>query len=237
MKSLIELLNHLGLASTQTRLGTDKSDPHTYLQNFYEELFNRMHPINSILEIGIWKGASLALWKHRFPKATVVGVDIKVEDLHPVTQELVQSNQVEVTEVDAYSREFFENELRKFDIIIDDGPHTLTSQILALEFREKLSDQGVLVIEDVQKSILDFVRLKRSLPKNERVNCLWISFSDKSYRYDDAVFIYSRSKDILDRLRKHAHEFQYWGMLHPLFYYPYRAWTRLIVKLGIKAYK
>ena len=58
--------------------GTDKASPHHNYLNFYETFMAplREQPV-CLLEIGVYKGASLATWREYFPYARIVGVDIQ----------------------------------------------------------------------------------------------------------------------------------------------------------------
>ena len=51
--------------------------------------------------------------------------------------------------------------------MIDDGPHSLSSQIMFLNlYLDKLDETGVLVIEDILFAYRDCYRLMRALPDN-----------------------------------------------------------------------
>jgi hypothetical protein len=145
----------------------------------------------------------LALWKISFKDAKVMGWDIDVfQPTHPIARELVESGKIELVQRDAYQ---FINEVPKdFSVIIDDGPHTLSSQIKALELRNNLDENGILIIEDIGEiggPEYCFFRLLRALPFKERKYSLNINLSEEKGRWDDAVFIYSRNDKILELLR------------------------------------
>ena len=61
---------------------------------------------------------------------------------------------------------------RKFDIIIDDGPHTLKSQIEFLKlYRNILKPNGILIIEDLQKwGRLGFLPLMLNTPLTYKIS-------------------------------------------------------------------
>jgi hypothetical protein len=65
-------LDELGL-----KYGTDKASLHHNYLNFYEGFVAplRDQPL-TLLEIGVFQGASLRMWREYFPYAKVVGVDI-----------------------------------------------------------------------------------------------------------------------------------------------------------------
>ena len=87
-------------------------------------------------------------------------------------------------------------------MIIDDGPHSLNSQIAALEYIDKLSGNGTLVIEDLGITILTALCLKYSLPRKIRKNSRYLSFVSKSGKFDDAIFVYSKNKTVIDFMDK-----------------------------------
>ena len=105
-----------------------------------------------ILEIGIYQGGSLELWHKYFGGGTqVVAVDIDEKCLdykYDFDVEIVMGDQSNRN----FWKEFFEKH-EKFDIIIDDGGHTMNQQIVTLEECFKhLNDGGVFVVEDTHTS-------------------------------------------------------------------------------------
>jgi hypothetical protein len=57
--------------------GTDKgSTTHGYLWHYDRILGHLRHEPISLLEIGIFRGASLRMWSRHFDVATIVGADI-----------------------------------------------------------------------------------------------------------------------------------------------------------------
>ena len=183
MKKLIELIGEFGLNKT------DKHTAHSYIENFYQEFFEpyRDREFN-ILEIGTREGDSLRLWEHAFPKSKIYGVDNnnskKFKD--------VLSERIEVTFGDAYTEEVVDS-LPSFDIIIDDGPHTIESQIKCLEFYlPKLNDDGVILIEDIQKyEYIDILEQKyMDLGGHKEVE--FYDLRNIKGRYDDIIVVFSK---------------------------------------------
>ena len=124
---------------------TDKYDL-GYIDGFYSDLFTPLknEPIN-LLEIGIYFGHSIMLWHAYFPKASIYCADINdctsIHHLDRVTQYIEN----------AYTPDFL-NKLneKSFDIIIDDGPHTLESMGYFLtHYPRLLNEGGVLILEDI----------------------------------------------------------------------------------------
>jgi hypothetical protein len=219
---LQEIIKDYGLGRKESEFGTDKDSPHSYISNFYQPLVDLIDTPKCLLEVGVWKGASCALWKIAFPQCSVLGIDIKIKELHPVAIKLMETNQIQLIQSDAYSHSFTNSLKNKFDLIIDDGPHTIESQIKALNyFIPLLAEGGTLVIEDIQNGIVDMKKLWRSLPSHLRGNSCYLSFRSNSRRHDDAVFVYSLSPSVLCLAANLKKEYMYWGFKAPILHYAY----------------
>ena len=126
---------------------TDKHLGHCYVEYFYEKEFLKYKNKNiNFLEIGIHRGGSTALWNKYFDNTKISAVDIA----DVVDGPYRNLPNVEYYFGDAYySEDFFREE--KFDIIIDDGPHTFESQVVFInKYLPKMKKDGLLIIEDVQ---------------------------------------------------------------------------------------
>ena len=91
---------------------------------------------------------------------------------------------------DAYTEQYvktnFEN--KKFDFLLDDGPHTLDSQIKFIElYSPLLSENGILIIEDVA-DIKWLKRLKDKTPEHLKKYIKTYDLRKNKRRYDDIVF-------------------------------------------------
>ena len=179
---------------------TDKNTTHSYFE-LYDKLFN---PIRSqsknILEIGIGNfrvknGGSILLWKMYFKNALIHGADIISEDR--VYDIILKNKSIKLyLDSDAYKTEFVE-EFKKqnilFDVIIDDGPHTLDSQCKCIElYSELLTDKGILVIEDVQ-DILWIEKFKQITPNHLKKYMHIYDLRHVKNRYDDIVFVINKN--------------------------------------------
>jgi predicted O-methyltransferase YrrM len=169
--TLIQILNDLNLNLSKNPRGTDKGDYKSYISNFYETEFSilRKNKIR-LLEIGVRSGASLALWANYFENIEIVGLDISEigTPIGPV-KEYIDYTSIQFYCKDAYSQEVADTFNGKFQILIDDGPHSLTSQIRFLElYLNKLDDNGILIIEDILFGYRDCYQLMKSLPKGNR---------------------------------------------------------------------
>jgi hypothetical protein len=141
---------------------TDKNTAHSYLE-VYEQLFSsKKESAEKILEIGVQTGGSLELWQKYFTNAEIYGID---PDVSKVSIQYPQER-INIIKDDAYSFNTFKklNTGNKFDIIIDDGPHTKESMIrFAGLYSQLLSQDGIMVIEDVQS--IEWVNdIKKAFP-------------------------------------------------------------------------
>lgn len=142
--NLVDILHQVDEAS-EYLYGTDKESCHGYISHFYEKEFSKYKDKKiKFLEIGIYTGDSLKLWKRYFTNVEkIVGVDITLEQLKN------KEDGIEYIIDDAYSKDFCQT-LSNFDIIIDDGPHSFETQCQFIDlYYPKLNSGGIMVIEDL----------------------------------------------------------------------------------------
>lgn len=129
---------------------TDKYDL-GYMEHIYKPLFKEEGSrIKAVLEIGVFQGDSIKEWHSHFPNAVVHGIDSGVVSVADVNPELVTV----YSQVEAYAAEtiakFMQVRPEGYDLIIDDGPHTIDSQIYFVRnYGELLAEEGIMVLEDV----------------------------------------------------------------------------------------
>lgn len=114
----------------------------------YHKHFERFRdkPVR-ILEIGIYGGGSLQMWKWYFGKdAHIVGMDID-----PKCKKY-EEPRIKIKIADQSDASYLET-LGNFDIIIDDGGHSMDQQITSFNvLYDKVNDGGVYLIEDTHTS-------------------------------------------------------------------------------------
>ena len=134
-----------------------KNEPvNIYKWAHYFEIYQRhLAPFRGkpvrVLEIGVYKGGTLPMWKSYFgDDSTIVGLDID-----PACKKFENTNlKIHVRIGDQESDEFLESvskELGPFDVVIDDGGHTTGQQIqsfLHLYFSAMKAD-GIYIVEDL----------------------------------------------------------------------------------------
>jgi len=155
MTTLREILISENLMLSSNPRGTDKGDYKSYIEKFYEDAFGPFRSKHiDLLEIGTRHGASLALWSSYFKLGLIMGIDDYSDrallDSPPDSNWISRPN-VKIFSADAYNPEVAKSFNIEFDIVIDDGPHTLKSQQAALKlYLPKLKMGGLFIIEDIQ---------------------------------------------------------------------------------------
>ena len=180
----------MSLVDLVDNAATDKNTTHSYLE-VYEPLFAPVRDTAThVLELGIGEYAgSLRLFRDYFSKAEIHGIDIvsKSPRWGPV---LTDPRVVLHTGVNGYTPETLERlgDLT-FDILLDDGPHTLESMVFVVKhYISRLKPGGVLIIEDVQ-DIRWIDTLREATPEAYKP---YITVHDRRSikgRYDDILFI------------------------------------------------
>ena len=175
---------------------TDKDTTHSYLDLYDKLLLKRKETSFNILEIGIYYGGSIKLWGDYFTNATIYGLDIMPID-YVWNGIRDKKNIILHTSTDAYDEEYFNYTLLqkniKFDMILDDGPHTLESMKTFIKlYSQLLTDDGILIIEDVQS--IDWLQyLIDSTPDKLKQYIKTYDLRENKNRYDDIVFTIDKS--------------------------------------------
>ncbi len=135
---------------------TDKSQHLHYLRN-YEEYFQPLLEKDiRLLELGVYRGGSLLLWRDYFDQGLIVGLDLNpvmIEDSSGRIR-VYEGGQQDVELLDRIARE---TAPEGFDIIIDDCSHIgeLTRISFWHLFDNHLKRGGLFVIEDWSASYWD----------------------------------------------------------------------------------
>lgn len=129
------------------RCGTDKTRRHGYHRFYPLFLERRRDEALVILEIGLYKGASLNMWLEYFPNAFVYGLDVNGPEQKGERFHVIQGDQGDIA-----SLRYFEGKM--IDVIIDDGSHLPDHQLssFAFLFSRALKGGGTYIIEDIETS-------------------------------------------------------------------------------------
>ncbi len=143
-------LDQLGLAA-----GTDKaSNGHDYL-SLYEERFEPWVDREfDLMEIGVLNGKSICVWHAWFPRARVIGVDVRptgLEDQEQLPRYVFrQGSQADGAFLDLLFEEFDPR------IVIEDASHLCVHQIFTFEhIFPRLKPGSIYVCEDIHTSFMD----------------------------------------------------------------------------------
>lgn len=131
-------LDHLGAVH-----GTNKASwDHGYLDHL--EALTAHLDVHRVLELGVYEGASLKLWRDYWPDAEIVGIDCNgMPPVEGVTQ--IQDDALDRHVLARHPNEL----LRPFDLIVDDCTHQTPDILNAFDlYRPWLALGGLYVIED-----------------------------------------------------------------------------------------
>jgi hypothetical protein len=133
------------------RYNTDKYE-HGFI-DVYEPYFNNLKDVKNVLEIGVYFGGSLQYLSDKFPDAKIYGIDI--EDKTQYNTDNITTYIVNQEDRTALNK-FLEETNVEFDIIIDDGGHTMKQQQVSFgTLFKSLKKGGIFILEDLHTSRLE----------------------------------------------------------------------------------
>ena len=144
MKTLFEIYNEIG-----TGVGfADKGTTHNYIQEYYSKAFEPYRDTsNGVLEIGIFHGHSINMWRKYFEQAKIYGIDIVNRNSNCSGCELIYA--------DATLETSYVN-IDNLDVIIDDGSHMAEYIFKSFDILfPKLNVGGIYAIEDINGDDFD----------------------------------------------------------------------------------
>jgi hypothetical protein len=158
----------------QSYFDSHKEGPGIWKWNHYFEIYDRhfsrfRNREVRVLEIGIYSGGSLQMWRDYFgPRCRVYGIDIE-----PACK-AYESDSVKVFIGDQKDRKFwkrFKQEVPAIDIVIDDGGHRPEQQIVTFEeLLPYLQPGGVYLCEDVHRTLNTFATYLYGFAHNLNAN-------------------------------------------------------------------
>ena len=174
---------------------TDKNTCHSYIPTYQELLSKKRESAKNILEIGIYTGGSIKLWHDFFINATIHGLEINLRD--DVISEIKNNDRIKLyTGINAYDINFVNSHIsdKRFDVILDDGPHSLESMIYFIViYSQLLTDDGILIIEDVQDwSWIE--KLTTAVPEKLQPYIKTYDLRSNKNRSDDILFVIDLSE-------------------------------------------
>jgi len=180
---------------------TDKNTVHSYL-DLYESLFKgKKETATHILEVGIgyppYNGGSIAMWEKYFLNAQIYALDII--PMTDVWADILHRQRIHIyAAINAYDpyvfKRLFLSKPVRFDILLDDGPHTLESMIAFVTlYSHVMKPDRILVIEDIQS--MDWIDVLRThTPEALKPFIEVYDLREKKGRYDDIVFVINKTR-------------------------------------------
>lgn len=167
---------------------SDKGTTHDYIDGYYS---NEFTPIRNnklkILEIGVHRGPSMKLLRDWFINSEIIGIDPFYDLPETMADDIRKMGDIKIIEADAYTQDvldMFEDD--SIDYLIDDGPHTIDSQIYSIKnWFSKVKSGGKLIIEDIQSNS----DLNKLIDEVHSLNYVYKVFdlTKNKDRYDDII--------------------------------------------------
>ncbi|MBS0625865.1 MAG: hypothetical protein JSS32_07435 [Verrucomicrobia bacterium] len=143
----IQLLDEIAL-----KAGTDKASHHHNYTEIYASYFHSIRNLPlKFLEIGLWKGQSAKTWEEYFPQAELHFLDLHLDQVEYKSPRCHyhQGNQENPRDLEKLVQEIGSG----FDIVIDDGGHTMSQQITSFTYLfPHIKPGGLYFIEDLHTS-------------------------------------------------------------------------------------
>jgi hypothetical protein len=141
------------------RYGTDKSSKSHGYTKIYERYFAPLRDKQlKFLEIGFFRGASAHMWEDYFTQGEIHFIDVEPNTLEFLKNFTRTTLHIMNQEDPAALVNFIQKTGGEFDIIIDDGGHTMSQQIISFkQLFPAVRSGGVYVIEDLHTSYANYI--------------------------------------------------------------------------------
>lgn len=191
MNEILEILKNKNINGFEHPGGTDKATDHSYDEFYYNEFLKYKNKNILLLEIGVQYGGSALLWHDFLPRSNLVLLD-QINQIDQNVLNNLKDIRYEFYSMDAFCEDSvgkLKNLYKGFDIIIDDGPHSLDSQIFTIKnYLPLLKQGGTLVIEDIQN--YDYVeKIMKSVGDLPHKSCELVDLRHVKNRYDDLLIV------------------------------------------------
>ena len=156
-------LHDLGLKHS-----SDKANFHAFTYEYDKVLSHLRHEKIDFLEVGILEGGSLRMWHEYFTNAIIHGVDLwDYSTMNSERMKTYIANQEDEVSLRALPK--------NFDVILDDGGHTMLQQQLTLKvlFTDHLKSGGLFILEDLHTSGPSYAHTHGSTETNNTLKLLY----------------------------------------------------------------
>ncbi len=173
----------------------DRSDMglygHYYIEKYEQHFSEKRYTAKNVLEIGTMSGASALMWDEYFPNANIFTLDRDLPSDNSRWPEffpevnldfaniIEKSEKITFIHGDAYTNETIEKLKNiKFDIVIDDGYHSLeTIKFFIENYFKLLTPNGIGAIEDIGlDGLATLKKVEKIIKKNK--------FKGRTVKYD-----------------------------------------------------
>lgn len=138
----------MGLTELGKRYNTDKTTYHNFTDFYDLYLDNKRESASNVLEVGVFNGASIFMWRDYFKHATIHAVDI-----YDKSHLFIGMARVKFIISDQKNLRYSPH---TFDVIIDDASHIMEDQqITFANLFMAVKNGGVYIIEDLHTSVVD----------------------------------------------------------------------------------
>lgn len=171
-------------ASFDISMGTDKSTIHSYSKLYQTILSPVKDKIKTVLEIGVFSGASCQVWSEYFSDAEIYGIDIDFRKvIYGIQNPKIKYRQLDGTKVESLS--FLPEH---FDFVLDDGSHLPEDQIQSAKLFVPKTD--IYICEDINQLYMDYLKKELDyISKIHSKNLYWFDLRDQKSRFDDIVAV------------------------------------------------
>lgn len=223
----VQLMTSATKTLDASRYDTDKAQHGRYLRNYQKHFSPFAKQDIRLLELGIYHGGSLLLWRDYFERGLIAGLDLNPVEIEDPSNRIriYQGPQQDTNLLDRIARECAPE---GFDIIIDDCSHVgeLTRESFWHLFQNHLKAGGLYVIEDwgtgYWDSWPDGVRYREKprgfSPLRHRLSRAVTRLNNSKAAQDVSLVktIASRMKRTLQRRRFASHDFGMVGFVKEL---------------------
>ena len=167
---------------------SDKGTTHDYINGYYSNEFTSIRNNKlKILEIGVHRGPSMKLLRDWFINSEIIGIDPFYDLPKTMADAIRKMGDIKIIEAHAYTQDVLNMfEANSIDYLIDDGPHTIDSQIYSVKnWFNKVKSGGKLIIEDIQSNS----DLNKLIDEVHNLNYAYKVFdlTKNKNRYDDII--------------------------------------------------
>lgn len=148
-------MSNLTLASLAEKYYTDKHFGHDYFNQLYEFEFSKIkETARKIVELGVYEGQSINIWREYFKNAKIIGIDCELYRARIDNNDRVELFDIRVGVNNDELLKKFSEDHNDIDLFIDDGSHTMKDQqiVLGIIFKS-IKSGGMFILEDLHTSV------------------------------------------------------------------------------------